>query len=113
MEAKGTTVVSGGKDQKSTPKVDTSEKKRYKRLVDFEPKIQSEEPKLVHSSMWTVAKKHPTLGYKVVKRYDSQAGATAHVNQSPDKNNLRVIKPSSEMFKSKLTSADFTPKWKD
>ena len=104
MSDKGTTVVSGGKDSKVTPQVDTRKTKRLKKIVNFEPKIQ-EEQRLYHQSLWTVAKKHPTLGLKVVKRFPSKTEADYYAKRMGE--NHTVVKPTSELFKSSLTSADF------
>lgn len=109
MGTQSTTVVKGNKDGTKTPKVDTTEKKKYKRLVDFEPSIQpTSEQKVYHTSMWTVAKRGDS-GYKVVKRFDSESGAKEFVKGKPGHD---VLKPSSELFRSSLTTRDFTPTWK-
>jgi hypothetical protein len=111
MGTQSTTVVKGNKDGKRTPNVDTSEKKRYKRLVDFEPKLQTtnEEQKVFHTTKWTVAKRDPKVGYTFVKRFDTETEAKMFAKDKPQHD---VIKPSSQLFKSSLTTRDFTPSWK-
>lgn len=106
MGTQSTTVISGNKDGKRTPNVDTSEKKRYKRLVDFEPKMQTanEERKVFHTTKWTVAKRDPKVGYTFVKRFDSELAAKEFASGKPGHD---VLKPSSEMFKSSLSTKDF------